>query len=298
MSEKVCPSCTNTIPESSAFCPYCYYVFDEKKGSSPDKKEEKEQKTEKTVKPETTRTPDKVESTVPVYTPPSRDVAKPQQTVPTKTDGTTPKPQQTVSGKYGGSTAKSQQEVPGKTNGSTPNPQGVNSRKPRKILRLLALGAVVYAIYMCISSYTDAQAEKLRKAQIEMEARQAEEEEARRLAEEEEARKLAEEEAAQNPFANIEYADQYVFPDSNLRYLTDEEVENLDFPTLRIAINELYARHGYVFSSEDMSAYFGSLDWYEPNPEYTNSEAVVTLFNEYETANKLLLVKYRDLLKQ
>ena len=286
MSEKVCPSCTNMVPQSSAYCPYCYYEFETKSTPKPNsvlgEKKENVQQAVKNEKPERVKNVEVINPGTTAYTPPVRDTAKPNPTVPKKTSGPAPKPQQAV---------------PGKTNGSTPNPQGVNKRKGKKLWKILVLGMIVYAIFYGISSYKEAKREREWQAQIEAEARRAEEEEAKRLAEEEEAKRLAEEAAAQDPYANIEYADQYVFPDSNLRYLTDEEVENLDYATLRIAINELYARHGYVFSSEDMAAYFGSLDWYEPNPEYTDSEAVVTLFNEYETANKLLFVKYRDLLK-
>ena len=42
---------------------------------------------------------------------------------------------------------------------------------------------------------------------------------------------------------------QYIFPDSNTRKLTWEEVEAWNNEALNIGFNEIWARHGYVFMS-------------------------------------------------
>lgn len=44
---------------------------------------------------------------------------------------------------------------------------------------------------------------------------------------------------------------EYIFPDSDSRYLTEEEVRKIDPGELRLARNELFARHGYIFQDED-----------------------------------------------
>ena len=54
----------------------------------------------------------------------------------------------------------------------------------------------------------------------------------------------------------------YVLPDSDRRYLTAEDINGLTADELRIARNEIYARHGRLFSSEELQAYFNGKSWY------------------------------------
>lgn len=76
------------------------------------------------------------------------------------------------------------------------------------------------------------------------------------------------------PTSSIEYLDK-----ADVAFLTDEE--------LRLARNEIYARHGYIFKDEELSAYFMAKDWYVP----TTTEVTDAELNEYEIAN-------RDLIKE
>ena len=59
-------------------------------------------------------------------------------------------------------------------------------------------------------------------------------------------------------------ASEYILPDSDTRCLTEEDVTGLSEEEIRIALNEIYARHGRIFQSEDLNAYFASRSWYEP----------------------------------
>ena len=43
---------------------------------------------------------------------------------------------------------------------------------------------------------------------------------------------------------------QYIFPDSNSRYLSEEEVRGVETDRLFIGRNEIFARHGYIFQDE------------------------------------------------
>ena len=52
------------------------------------------------------------------------------------------------------------------------------------------------------------------------------------------------------------------------RELTESDVCNLSKKELRIMRNWIYARHGYIFKSEDLKDYFSQFSWYEPR--YTN----------------------------
>ncbi|HIR93848.1 MAG TPA: YARHG domain-containing protein [Candidatus Egerieimonas intestinavium] len=79
----------------------------------------------------------------------------------------------------------------------------------------------------------------------------------------------------------------YIFPDSNSRYLSYEEVAAKGQQELVYARNEIFARHGRKFKSEDLQAYFNSKSWYTPiyeADEFT-TELQNRLFNSYEKEN-------------
>lgn len=54
----------------------------------------------------------------------------------------------------------------------------------------------------------------------------------------------------------------YIIPDSGWRVLTDADVAGLTVQEVNYAKNEIYARHGRRFVSEDLQAYFDSKSWY------------------------------------
>jgi len=58
-------------------------------------------------------------------------------------------------------------------------------------------------------------------------------------------------------------ASEYIFPESNTRALTREEVEAHSKAELRLARNEIYARHGMIFGG-DLAEYFSGKSWYKP----------------------------------
>lgn len=65
------------------------------------------------------------------------------------------------------------------------------------------------------------------------------------------------------------------------RRLTEEDLSGLSKEELRIARNEIYARHGYIFKSADLREYFKSKSWYQ---EVFSSTTQFDL-NEYEHYN-------------
>lgn len=78
-------------------------------------------------------------------------------------------------------------------------------------------------------------------------------------------------------------AEEYIFYDSDSRFLTNAELERCDFNALRIARNEIYARRGRCFSDEELQEYFESTSWYEGTiaPEDFDE----SVFNKYEKKN-------------
>ena len=85
-----------------------------------------------------------------------------------------------------------------------------------------------------------------------------------------------------------------VFPDSSSRYLSDGEIGSLGLSQTQYAINEIYARHGYIFSTESFKNYYEGLSWYHgtiPSDQFNDS-----VFNEYEYENVEKLGAHRDAL--
>ena len=86
---------------------------------------------------------------------------------------------------------------------------------------------------------------------------------------------------------------EYIFPDSNIRFLSEEEVKKLDADKLRIARNEIFARHGYIFQDKELQQYFGKMPWYSgivPSEQF-DMEAEL---NEYEKGNIELISKLEE----
>lgn len=77
--------------------------------------------------------------------------------------------------------------------------------------------------------------------------------------------------------------EDYIIPDSNTRYITKSDVENLSAYELKLARNEIFARHGRIFESEDLNAYFNSKDWYTGTVTADNFKE--TMLNDYEIKN-------------
>ena len=76
---------------------------------------------------------------------------------------------------------------------------------------------------------------------------------------------------------------------SNQREYTIEELQNYPEDILYLALNEIYARHGYIFRNEDLQNYFMGQVWYTPLVEGENFSDEV--FNEYEKENLKVLLK-------
>lgn len=79
----------------------------------------------------------------------------------------------------------------------------------------------------------------------------------------------------------------YIIADSNLRVLSDAEVNELDANMKQMAINEIYARHGRKFQNQTIQEYFNQKAWYVPSIEAEMFDESV--FNEYEKNNIKLL---------
>lgn len=82
----------------------------------------------------------------------------------------------------------------------------------------------------------------------------------------------------------------YIIPDSGTRLLTESDLAGMSKYDLALARNEIYARHGRKFQTEEYSAYFNSKSWYSLNPNYDYSDDGANL-NDIEAKNVSLILK-------
>lgn len=88
------------------------------------------------------------------------------------------------------------------------------------------------------------------------------------------------------------YASDYILPMSDRIYLTEDDLKALTQDELRLARNELYARHGRLFKDQELQAYFNRFDWYDGRiapDQFSDS-----MLNPYEVANRDLIVAYEE----
>ncbi len=79
----------------------------------------------------------------------------------------------------------------------------------------------------------------------------------------------------------------YILPESNSRYLSDSDIVGLNLKQLNYAKNEIYARRGRLFVSNELQNYFNSKTWYQGTiaPE----SFLEDMLNEYESTNAAFL---------
>ena len=77
--------------------------------------------------------------------------------------------------------------------------------------------------------------------------------------------------------------DGYLLPDSSTRYLSTEEIADLSAMELCYARNEIFARLGRKFKSQELMSYFQTKSWYRQIYEPENFPS--DLLNTYENAN-------------
>lgn len=83
----------------------------------------------------------------------------------------------------------------------------------------------------------------------------------------------------------------YVLPDSDSRYLTRDDVSNLTLRGVNYAKNEIYARYGRDFKSQELKDFFASRYWYSVSYSLSDEtdKKITDMFNEYEKENSRFL---------
>lgn len=86
-------------------------------------------------------------------------------------------------------------------------------------------------------------------------------------------------------------AADFVFPHSSYQLLTPADLNGLSSYDLYLARNEIFARHGYIFVSDDLRARFGAMPWYVPL--YTEAQFSWDYLNQVEMCN-IALIQERE----
>ena len=91
------------------------------------------------------------------------------------------------------------------------------------------------------------------------------------------------------------YYNEFVFPYSDTQLLSAADVYYLSDWQLRIAINEIYARHGRKFKDKELQNYFNSLSWYSGIYEPAEFDKIQDgLLNDTEKKNLNTLTNERS----
>lgn len=91
-------------------------------------------------------------------------------------------------------------------------------------------------------------------------------------------------------FVEVRKWECYIFPNIDSEYITREDLSGLDEYYLRLARNEIYARHGYRFQDEQLQSYFGKHSWYRA----TKTDVPDSELNQYEIANRNLIMQMEN----
>lgn len=90
--------------------------------------------------------------------------------------------------------------------------------------------------------------------------------------------------------AAMKNSSDFVLPKFSTKYYTKSDLKKLSKSEVRRAVNDIYALHGYIFTTDENMDYYSKMDWYQGT--VTSMEDAEKDFNAYENANKDLIVEY------
>lgn len=82
-----------------------------------------------------------------------------------------------------------------------------------------------------------------------------------------------------------------LFPDSDSRYIFNDDLKDLSENDIRRAVNEIYARHGVEFDDSSVTDFFRAYSWYKPEVSENDFDEDTEL-NDYERANISFMRQY------
>lgn len=85
----------------------------------------------------------------------------------------------------------------------------------------------------------------------------------------------------------------YLLP-TDTEYISEADLSGFTREQVTLIRNELFARHGYNFSSQSIRAYFEAQSWYEPVPGVDSSSFDPAVFNDYEQKNLATILAFEQ----
>ena len=89
----------------------------------------------------------------------------------------------------------------------------------------------------------------------------------------------------------------FMFPHSDTELIPQDQISKLTDEELRYAINEIWARHGYIFENQEIYNYYRQYSWYQPRvskTEWYNKGTNYYITDSIEKTNHDNLVKERE----
>lgn len=85
---------------------------------------------------------------------------------------------------------------------------------------------------------------------------------------------------------------EYFIENCDRVYFSEEDVANFDDEMCVYARNAIYAKSGWAFNDQELKQYFSRYSWYSPsvNP----SDFTEDMLNDYQIANRNLIIRYED----
>ena len=83
----------------------------------------------------------------------------------------------------------------------------------------------------------------------------------------------------------------FLFP-SDTQYITYSDLDQFTREEVTLIRNEIYARYGYSFQSENIRSYFESQSWYYADPSVNSSTFSESMLNDYERTNLETILSY------
>lgn len=107
---------------------------------------------------------------------------------------------------------------------------------------------------------------------------------------------IPEEDSSEGDSSEGALGEDYMLP-SSTKELTLDDITGMSAKDLRLAINEMYARHGYYFGPGANQRYFDEKPWYNPDMSIKSPNDIVENFTEIENKNLSFLATQERRLK-
>ena len=79
---------------------------------------------------------------------------------------------------------------------------------------------------------------------------------------------------------------------ASYHYISRSDIEGMSLDEIQLAINEIYARHGYEFTEEPYASHFNAIPQY--HPDHNKMTITEKRINKYEDANLKIMGAYRN----